>query len=225
MAMQEQVTPLISQWHAPQRIYIVGGPGAGKSTLARRLQQQLGLPMYGLDQIALEDGGRLRRPVSDRLSRVQAIAAEPTWIAEGIFLYWVDDLLQAADAIIWLDHVHWRTAAWRITLRFLCNAIPGLPQEAITMPEQEPPGKKRTWRTRWWELGRLLTYIRWARSYYHDNTLYLNGLLNGDQAVNRTTTERYLEPHSAKVIHCRTDRDLEALLATVDVTGQLAALG
>jgi len=36
------------------RIHIIGGPGAGKSTLARRLGATLGLPVHTLDTVAYE---------------------------------------------------------------------------------------------------------------------------------------------------------------------------
>ena len=108
----------------PRRVLIVGGEATGKTTLARELASSLKYPEYELDEIAwqstrgpdvslrgvfepdFQDREPLvQRPLQDRLSRIRAIAAQPSWIAEGVFLVWTDLLFQQADAIVWLDQV------------------------------------------------------------------------------------------------------------------------
>ena len=46
-----------------RRIHITGGPGAGKSRLAARLSQRLGLPVHDLDSIALELQADMPKPL------------------------------------------------------------------------------------------------------------------------------------------------------------------
>ena len=46
------------------RIHVVGGPGAGKSTLARRLASKLGIEPHKLDDIAFDPQTGAARPLS-----------------------------------------------------------------------------------------------------------------------------------------------------------------
>src|SRR4051812_11565326 len=76
-----------------QRIHIIGGPGSGKTTLARRLSARLSVPAYDLDTIAYESGAGRKRPLDMRLTDVRRIAADPAWVIEGAYLWWTDDVL------------------------------------------------------------------------------------------------------------------------------------
>ncbi|MGH2541805.1 MAG: hypothetical protein ACRDIB_03350, partial [Ardenticatenaceae bacterium] len=115
----------------PCRVHIVGGPGSGKTTLAQRLAQRVGAPLYDLDKIGYESGAGAKRSLEVRLFDVQAILEQPSWVTEGIFLWWTDPLLRAADLIVWLD-LPWYIAVWRIVLRHFklswagINPHPGL---------------------------------------------------------------------------------------------------
>lgn len=100
----------------PRRVHVVGGPGSGKSTLARRLGASLGVPVHGLDAVAYEGGAGRKRALAQRRADAARIAAEPGWVAEGAFLWWTDDIVRAADVVVWLD-VPWRVAVWRIVRR------------------------------------------------------------------------------------------------------------
>jgi adenylate kinase family enzyme len=68
------------------RFHIIGGPGSGKTTLARRIAVITGAPLYELDSVGYENGAGTRRPLEDKLVDVHAIAEQPAWITEGIFL-------------------------------------------------------------------------------------------------------------------------------------------
>ena len=96
----------------PRRIHVIGGPGSGKTTLARRLTVCLSAPSFDLDAVGYVSGVGIKRPLEDRLVDVRVIATNRSWVTEGIFLWWIDELLEAADMIVWLD-VPWRVAAWR----------------------------------------------------------------------------------------------------------------
>ncbi len=98
------------------RVHIVGGPGSGKTTIALNLGRRLDVPTFDLDEVGYEGGTGDQRPLSARLSDVSAIAAQAGWVTEGVFLGWTDELLRAADLVLWLD-VPWRAAAWRIVAR------------------------------------------------------------------------------------------------------------
>ncbi|MCB0142414.1 MAG: hypothetical protein KDE50_21115, partial [Caldilineaceae bacterium] len=86
-----------------QRIHIMGAAGSGKTTLARRAAEQIGCPWHELDAVAYEGGYARKRTLDERRASLQEITAQPAWVTEGWFLWWIDDLLEAADAIVWLD--------------------------------------------------------------------------------------------------------------------------
>jgi adenylate kinase family enzyme len=98
------------------KICIGGGPGAGKTTLSRRLATKPDVPFYELDRLLNRgiDGGE---PFEAAATKVLAeITANDTWIAEGSYLGWLEPLLIEADLIVFLD-VPWRIDSYRIVSR------------------------------------------------------------------------------------------------------------
>src|ERR1700692_3169235 len=94
------------------RIHIIGGPGSGKTTLARNLSSRLHIPHYDLDKINWEHENAL------------AIAEGPAWVTEGIYLIFTEPMLYHADQIVFLE-VSWPIAAWRIIYRHVSNSLHG----------------------------------------------------------------------------------------------------
>ena len=65
-----------------QRIIIIGSPGAGKSTFARKLRDKTGLPLYYLDMLFHRpDRTTVTREEFDR--KLQAIVRTDNWIIDG----------------------------------------------------------------------------------------------------------------------------------------------
>lgn len=105
------------------RIHIMGPPGSGKTVLGQRLASSLNIPFYELDSIAWEGGfPGIERSLEDRLNHIKQIVAQPSWVTEGIFLIWTDELLDTADHIIWLD-IPLPITFWRIVVRRLKRSI------------------------------------------------------------------------------------------------------
>ncbi len=102
------------------KIHIIGGPGCGKTTLARLLSAQLHIPHHELDLIGLKNGTNAAAYAED----VLAIAQQPAWITEGIYLLWTEPFLYHADYIVLLE-VPWFVAAWRVIVRHISTSLRG----------------------------------------------------------------------------------------------------
>lgn len=92
-----------------QRILIIGSPGAGKSTLARRLSERLNLPLIHLDREYFGPGWSTP-PRPEWRERVTALAARPAWIMDGNYASTFDIRVPRATDIVWLDLPRWRCA-------------------------------------------------------------------------------------------------------------------
>ncbi|MFL5624522.1 MAG: hypothetical protein ACJ788_02895 [Ktedonobacteraceae bacterium] len=107
-----------------KRIHIIGGPGSGKTTLARQLSTRLHILCYELDTIGWEGGFGVERSLEVRLADISRIAAQPEWVTEGAFLEWTNELFRNAEVIVWLD-LPWRIAGWRIISRHARASLAG----------------------------------------------------------------------------------------------------
>ena len=85
-----------------QRVMIVGGCGAGKSTLARELGRRTGLPVFHTDQIHWRPGW-VERPQAEKRPLLNAIVARDAWIIDGNQTVTLDQRLSRADTFVWLD--------------------------------------------------------------------------------------------------------------------------
>jgi adenylate kinase family enzyme len=99
-----------------RRIAVLGGAGAGKSTLARRLGAALGLPVIHLDRLAYGPAWTRRAPDALRADLGPALE-RGAWIVEGTYGEASALTLPAADLVLWLDQPPWLRLfrAWRKT--------------------------------------------------------------------------------------------------------------
>ncbi len=160
------------------RVHIIGGPGVGKTTLARKLGEDGSRPVVELDAIGYMGGAGQKRPLADKLVDVQGIAEQPIWVSEGIFLWWTDALLDQADCIVWLDPP-WRVACWRILARHM---------NASMRRTNKHKGLKRLWH-----------FLLGARCYYV-GPIRQPASLDDDGAVSRAATVLVLNHYGEKVV-------------------------
>jgi adenylate kinase family enzyme len=120
------------------RLYMVGGPGSGKTSLAVALGDRLSVPVVHLDDHWSDLFERPRPPgwmwspttVKLRDVLVADWLARDAWIVEGAEPPFLAAFAQAADLIIWCD-VPFRVAASRIIRRHILadlirdNVYPG----------------------------------------------------------------------------------------------------
>lgn len=85
-----------------KRVIVIGCPGAGKSTFARKLSAKTGLPLHYLDMIwHLPDRTTLGR--EEFAKRLEKIAAQEEWIIDGNYLHSMPLRLQYCDTVFFFD--------------------------------------------------------------------------------------------------------------------------
>ncbi|MEO1404159.1 MAG: AAA family ATPase [Cyanobacteria bacterium J06635_1] len=93
--------------HPPEKIFIIGNYGAGKSTFAHQMGSVLGLSPVHLDSLIWKPGWQ-DRPMEDCLRHLYQITDGDRWIVEGISDYkgqsgFHDICFEAANTIILFD--------------------------------------------------------------------------------------------------------------------------
>jgi adenylate kinase family enzyme len=100
-----------------KRVVILGRGASGKSTLARRLGEIMGLPVIELDKIFWQPG-LMATPPEQWVAMQEKLVAGDRWIMDGDLGPYdaVEVRLRAADTIIFLDFSLVR-CAWRAIRR------------------------------------------------------------------------------------------------------------
>ncbi len=115
----------------PQKTAIVGISGSGKSTFARELAAQTGLPLHQMDALFWRKNWE-PVPEADYVAAQAQILLSDQWIIEGYIDSALSDRAKAADLVIYLD-LPGPLCAWRVLLRWIKHrgvARPELPVEA-----------------------------------------------------------------------------------------------
>lgn len=85
-----------------KKIMVIGSPGAGKSTFARKLQRKTHLPLYYLDMLwHRADKTNVSREEFD--ARLGEILQKDAWIIDGNYQRTLEMRLQACDTVFLLD--------------------------------------------------------------------------------------------------------------------------
>lgn len=136
-----------------KQIHIIGGPGSGKSYLARKLCAALNVPLCELDDLFWandqETYGNRAEP-AERDNKLRQFISSDGWIVEGVYYAWVSDSFERADAIVVLSPGP-LVRDFRILRRFVLRKL-GFQQSA----------KKET-------VSSLVALIRWNHSYDRNN--------------------------------------------------------
>ena len=111
-----------------RRVLVVGCPGAGKTTFARRLAGRLALRLVHLDFHFWRPGWEIP-DMSEWRTEVIALTGEAAWIMDGNYSNTYDIRMPRADTLIWLDYPR-TTCMRRVLLRTVTgygHARPDLP--------------------------------------------------------------------------------------------------
>lgn len=103
-----------------QKIHIIGSIGSGKTTLARKLSEQLYLPHYELDNMVWErkKSGDVKKSARGRDNYLMSTIRKERWIIEGVQHGWVSAFFEKADLIVFLN-TGCTKRKWRIIKRFI----------------------------------------------------------------------------------------------------------
>ena len=85
------------------RILVMGSPGSGKSTFARRLSDITGIPVVSLDALFWKPGW-VESDRDEFRERVTDATRQPRWIMDGNYSSHLVELRRdASDTVIWFD--------------------------------------------------------------------------------------------------------------------------
>lgn len=87
-----------------RRIFILGNGGSGKTWLAERMAEALGVAAIHLDDIHWEPGHKgIARDRTLRDEMVRAASLRSAWVMEGIYGQLADLVMDRMTTLIWLD--------------------------------------------------------------------------------------------------------------------------
>lgn len=108
-----------------RRITVIGTTGSGKTTVARRLAELLGISHIELDALHWEPEWQAA-PADVLRARVTAAVAGEAWVTDGNYALVRDLVWSRADTLVWLDYRLPRVL-WQVTARTARRIVTGEP--------------------------------------------------------------------------------------------------
>jgi adenylate kinase family enzyme len=113
-----------SERSVPRRVAVVGNTGSGKTTVARTLAAQLGVPHVELDALNWRSGWEMA-PVEEFRALVDEATRGAGWVIDGNYFSRLgESVLAQADLVVWLDPPL-RTILARLTRRTVARIRSG----------------------------------------------------------------------------------------------------
>jgi len=99
------------------KILIIGDAGAGKSTLAKQLESQLGIPVYSTDDFLWVQKFSVKAEVHESVDKIKQVYRSDNWIVEGTTNYLVEPGFEPSDRIIYLGFTGILSQWWALIKR------------------------------------------------------------------------------------------------------------
>jgi adenylate kinase family enzyme len=173
-----------------RRVVIWGVTGSGKTTLARRLSEALGLPRIELDAIFWQPNW-VETPDEEFRTKVLAAVRDGRdgWVLDGSYSRISDIYLAEADTLLWI-HLPWRVSFWRLFQRTVSRAW-------TKQPLYYEGGPQESWRLSFFDRKSILW---WSISKHRSST--------------RARRERFAGlPDHLRRYELRSAREVEAVVA------------
>ena len=85
------------------KVIIIGCPGSGKSTFARKLAEKTGLPLYYLDMLNWNaDKTTVSKEIFNK--RLCTVLEEDKWIIDGNYIRTMEMRFKSCDTVFFLDY-------------------------------------------------------------------------------------------------------------------------
>jgi adenylate kinase family enzyme len=139
-----------------RRIVVTGMAGAGKSTFSRALSGRTGLPLIHLD-VHFWRPGWVEPSEEEWREKQRALLAGEEWIADGNYHATLEDRLERADTVVFLD-TPWWVCAQRAFLRGVRKRPVG-----FQLPDGCEESALRRWRAEWLLAARIYQVRRSER--------------------------------------------------------------
>jgi adenylate kinase family enzyme len=128
------VEPLQPKAALMRRVLVIGSGGAGKSTLARRLGDRLGLPVIHLDALYW-NAGWVATPPGEWARAVADVTERDAWVMDGNYGGTLEVRLAACDTVVFLDLPR-LVCLWRVVRRWVRYRGRARPDMAAGCEEQ-----------------------------------------------------------------------------------------
>lgn len=130
------ISPASALPHRPRRVLVAGNSGAGKTTLAARIAEEMGHPTEHVEIDSLFHGPNWE-PCSTFIEDVDAFSRGTTWVTELSYTSVLGRMLtDRADLVVWLDLPRWQVTC-QVLHRTLKRRLPH-PQQ-LWNGNVEPP--------------------------------------------------------------------------------------
>lgn len=118
-----------------KRVAIIGSSGTGKSTLARRLHEETGLPLIYLDREFWRAGWVFENSESNINRVIDRFNGEDEWIVDGNYSSTMEARLARTDTVFFFDYPTY-VCLWRVFWRAAKNRGQDRPDCADGCPER-----------------------------------------------------------------------------------------
>ena len=86
-----------------KKVLIIGCPGSGKSTFARKLHARTGIPLFYLDMLYHRPDKTTSAP-QEFDKKLEVILKQDRWIIDGNYIRTIPMRLEYCDTVFWLDY-------------------------------------------------------------------------------------------------------------------------
>jgi adenylate kinase family enzyme len=126
-----------------RKVLVIGSGGAGKTALATKLGELLGLPVIHLDSLFWKPGW-VETPKPEWKSLIENLVKQDSWIMDGNYGGTIEERLKACDTVVFLAFPR-ILCLYRVIKRALVYRGKARPDLSPGCPEQLPDREFLSW--------------------------------------------------------------------------------